>query len=169
MEKKCETCDKKEKPCVVGKGKRRCTECESSKTKCSFVDGQRGPAKSTTQQKAVVVAPRAPKRKRGVKTSSPPRATHLPFVQLTARSPATLPVVPGYLTTNAPNTSTHLRMELELAQARNIELEEDVVRLRDGLRAAERALQRTRETAAHEREVFRARIEALGGAASLED
>ncbi|KAF8812645.1 hypothetical protein BYT27DRAFT_7251571 [Phlegmacium glaucopus] len=109
------------------------------------------------------------KGKEGADSATAPPPVHVPIIQLTARSPATLPVIPGYLTTNAPNTSTHLRMELELAQACNTELEEDVIQLCDGLRAAERALQRTHKTAAHEREIFRACIDALGGAASLQD
>ncbi|KAF8806449.1 hypothetical protein BYT27DRAFT_7191006 [Phlegmacium glaucopus] len=102
MEKKCNACATKDRECVVDKGKKRCTECEGAKTKCSFIlEGQQGRTRATTKAKTPEVPPRPLKRKRGEKTVPPPPTLHLPVIQLTTRSPATLPSVPSYLTKNS--------------------------------------------------------------------
>ncbi|KAF8805016.1 hypothetical protein BYT27DRAFT_7258602 [Phlegmacium glaucopus] len=163
MEKKCATCKNKEKECVVGKGKRRCTECEASKTKCSFVPEGRGRSKAAPDAKVQHDEPLTLKRKRGEKAGPAPRAPHLPFIDIIMTSPATLPSIPTYLTKESIHTATNLRLELEIGQSQIQELEEEVVRLRAAFLESERALQRNWENSAHEHELFHARIDRLGG------
>ncbi|KAF8799314.1 hypothetical protein BYT27DRAFT_7217869 [Phlegmacium glaucopus] len=169
MEKKCKTCETKEKECVVAKGKRRCTECEGARTKCSFVpEIQRARTRAATKAKTPEDTPRPPKRKRGTDTVARPPALHIPIVEITTKSPATLPSVPAYLTRESLNTSSNLRLELELARSEVLELQEEVFRLSDALQASERALKQNRERLTHERELFRAQLNRFRDTASLD-
>ncbi|KAF8806947.1 hypothetical protein BYT27DRAFT_7211935 [Phlegmacium glaucopus] len=128
MEKKCESCDTKEKECVVDKGKRRCTECESSRTKCSFVPTvQKVRTRAATKAKMPETHPRPLKRKRGEKSAPELPRLHVPIVEIIATSLATLPTIPAYLTKNSLDTATNLRLELELAQTRIRDLKEEVL------------------------------------------
>ncbi|KAF8804093.1 hypothetical protein BYT27DRAFT_7259540 [Phlegmacium glaucopus] len=169
MEKKCKTCHTKERECVVDKGKRRCTECEGAKTKCSFVpDLPRARTRAATKAQTVEDTPRPLKRKRGVDSAPKTPVRHIPIVEITTASPATLPSIPVYLTKESINTASNLRLELELSQSEVLDLQEENFRLSDALLASERALQRTRERLAHERELFRAQLDRLRGTAPLD-
>ncbi|KAF8805729.1 hypothetical protein BYT27DRAFT_7295913 [Phlegmacium glaucopus] len=169
MEKKCKTCETKEKECVVAKGKRRCMECKGSKTKCSFIpEVQRACTRAATKAKTPEDTPRPLKRKRGTDTAAQPPTIHIPIVEITTKSPATLPSIPVYLTRDSLNTASNLRLELELSQLEVLDLQEENFHLSDTLQASERALKRTREQLTHERELFRAQLDRLRDTASLD-